>query len=75
MKSFEEKLKRLEELSELIKNRDIPLDDAVKSFDEGVKLASQLEKELQRVERKVEILLNEPETKTDEEPELGLFDT
>ena len=74
MKNFEDKLERLEEISELIKNREIPLEDAVKSFDEGVKLASQLEKELQRVERKVEILLNEPEPESKDEPDLGLFD-
>jgi exodeoxyribonuclease VII small subunit len=74
MKNFEEKMARLEELSIMIKDRNTPLDKAVSSFDEGVKLASQLEKELQKVEKKVEILLNEPEPSEKDEPELGLFD-
>jgi exodeoxyribonuclease VII small subunit len=74
MKNFEEKMTRLEELSRIIKDRETPLDKAVASFDEGVKLAAQLEKELQKVEKKVEILLNEPEPRKGEEPELGLFD-
>ncbi len=74
MKNFEEKMDRLEELSRLIKDRETPLDKAVSAFDEGVKLAAQLEKELGKVEKKVEILLNEPEPEKGEEPELGLFD-
>lgn len=72
--SFEDKMKRLEELNLLIKDRETSLDDAVKSFDEGVKLAAELEKELHRAEKKVEILLNEPEPESEEEPELGLFE-
>lgn len=74
MKTFEDKMKRLEELSQLIKERDIPLEKAVQSFDEGVKLAQELEKELSKVEKKVEILLNEPQPESEEKPELGLFD-
>ena len=74
MKNFEEKMDRLEELSRLIKDRETPLDKAVSAFDEGVRLAAQLEKELGKVEKKVEILLNEPEPEKGEEPELGLFD-
>ncbi|MDC7221434.1 MAG: exodeoxyribonuclease VII small subunit [Spirochaetales bacterium] len=74
MKNFEEKMARLEELSRVIKDRETPLEKAVSSFDEGVKLAAQLEKELQKVEKKVEILLNEPEPARGDEPELGLFD-
>jgi len=74
MKNFEEKMARLEELSLIIKDRETPLDRAVASFDEGVKLAAELEKELQRVEKKVEILLNEPEPERGDEPELSLFD-
>ncbi len=38
MKSFEERLKRLEELSEQIKEGDLPLENAVTLFEEGIKL-------------------------------------
>lgn len=44
----------------------------MQTFEEGMRLAKQLEKELSRVERKVEILVNEPE-EPGEEPVLELF--
>jgi exodeoxyribonuclease VII small subunit len=72
MKSFEERLTRLEELSEKIKGGDLPLEDAVAMFEEGMVLAKGLEKELSKIERKVEILLNKPKDES-EKPELDLF--
>lgn len=74
MKTFEEKLNRLEELATRIKEREIPLDEAVDCFDEGIKLARQLEKELKKVEKRVEILTNEPDGENGDKPELSLFD-
>ena len=74
MKKFEERLARLEELAERIKESDLPLEEAVAVFEEGVKLSKGLEKDLDRIQGKVEILLNEPETE-EEKPELGLFDS
>lgn len=71
--SFEARLERLEQLSEKIRQGDVSLDDAVKQFEEGIKLAKSLEHDLSRVERKVEILINEPEEGTDETPALELF--
>ena len=44
MTNFEEKLKRLEELSASIKKSDISLEDALKDFEEGIKLAKSMEK-------------------------------
>jgi exodeoxyribonuclease VII small subunit len=75
MKSFEERLTRLETLSEKLKEGKIPLEEAVSLFEEGMKLARELEKELGRIERKVEILVNEPEKKREAtvEPDLQLF--
>jgi exodeoxyribonuclease VII small subunit len=76
MKNFEERLERLEELGETIRKPGIPLDDALKSFEEGVRLAKNLEKDLERIENRIEILLNEGDAKpSDEAPELGLFDS
>jgi exodeoxyribonuclease VII small subunit len=73
VKSFEERLTRLETLNEKMKKGDIPLDEAVSLFEEGIKLAKGLEKELSKIERRIEILVNEPET-PEEEPNLELFD-
>ncbi|PKL25408.1 MAG: exodeoxyribonuclease VII small subunit [Spirochaetae bacterium HGW-Spirochaetae-3] len=74
MKNFEERLKRLEELSETIREPDLALEDAVAIFEEGVKLSKGLEKDLDRIESRVEILLNQPAA-PDGKPELGLFDS
>ena len=59
-KSFEERLERLEKLAEKLREGKIPLEEAVTLFEEGMKLARSLEKDLARVERKVEILTREP---------------
>jgi len=59
-KSFEERLERLEKLAEKLREGKIPLEEAVTLFEEGMKLARSLEKDLSRVERKVEILTQEP---------------
>jgi len=72
MTSFEERLQRLEELSEKIKEGNLPLQEAVALFEEGIKLAKGLEKDLSKVERKIEILVNQPE-KPEDKPELDLF--
>ena len=69
---FEERLERLEELAEKLREGNIPLDDAVALFEEGMRLSKSLEKELSRVERRVEILTREPES-AQEEPGLELF--
>ena len=72
MKSFEERLGRLETLSEKIRSDECSLEEATSYFEEGVKLAKSLEKELSRVEKRVEILVNEPDEEA-EEPVLEIF--
>jgi len=89
-KTFEERLERLEELGDEIRKNDIPLDDAIKAFEEGIKLARALEKDLEKIESRIEILMNGTEASADagsdtdsdagedtgsgDKPELGLFD-
>jgi len=70
--SFEDKLTRLEEINDNMKDGGIPIEKAMKLFEEGIKLASSLEKEIGKMERKVEILINKPDT-PEEEPKLELF--
>jgi len=75
VKKFEERLERLEELAERIKEPDLPLEEAGAVFEEGVKLSKGLERDLEKIQGKVEILLG---TSNDEEgverPDLDLFD-
>lgn len=61
-KSFEDKLKELEELSGLIKSGEMPLEKTVENFERGMKLAGELESEMTTIERKVEILVSSGET-------------
>lgn len=74
MKHFEERLERLEFLGEVIRKSDVPLDEALKSFEEGIKLARSLEKDLEKVEERIEILTSAPDAKSDADLELDLFD-
>ena len=77
-KSFEERLERLEELGDEIRKNDIPLEDAIKAFEEGIKLSRTLEKDLEKIESRIEILMSGTEVAADagsnQSPELGLFD-
>jgi exodeoxyribonuclease VII small subunit len=79
MKNFEERLVRLEELGALVKKNDIPLDQALIAFEEGIKLSHSLEKDLEKVERRIEVLVNgaeeDPSAPLGEngKPDLDLF--
>ena len=75
MKNFEQRLERLELLGEQIRKTDIPLDEALRAFEEGIALAKTLEKDLEKIEGRVEILMNGVEAPADESPELELFET
>ena len=75
VKNFEERLERLEFLGEQIRKNDIPLDAALRAFEEGIKLARALEKDLDKIDNRIEILMNNAEAPADEAPELELFDS
>ena len=76
MKNFEDKLNRLEEIAESIRKTDVSLEDAVSYFEEGITLAKKLEKDLEKIENKVQILMNNPipvESKPEISPYNELF--
>ena len=75
MKNFEQRLERLEVLGEQIRKTDIPLDEALAAFEEGIKLARNLEKDLEKVESRIETLMNGVEAQAEDAPELELFET
>ena len=72
-KTFEERLERLEKLGEEIRKNNTTLDDAISAFEEGVKIARALEKDLEKIESRIEVLMNKPEDDSDDNAELGLF--
>ncbi len=72
MNDFETKLKRLEEIGERLRSGEIPIAEATQLFEEGMTLSHRLEKELQEMERRLEILLTDPEN-TEEPPRFAPF--
>jgi len=55
-KSFEDALKRLEEIVTLLEKGGLSLEESLSLFEEGVNLSRFLHKKLKEAERKVEIL-------------------
>lgn len=56
--SFEQGMNRLEEIVNLLEKGDCGLDESLKLFEEGAKLAAQCNELLDKAEQKVSILLN-----------------
>lgn len=73
MENFEEKLAQLEKLTADIKRTDISLEDALKDFEEGIQLARGMEKEIDRIEGKIQQLMNQPDPSNGIDAELEQF--
>ena len=56
--SFEQAMARLEEIVSLLEKGECGLDESLKLFEEGAKLAGQCSEMLDKAEQKVTILLN-----------------
>ncbi len=65
---FEKDLERLEQTVEALEAGGLSLDDALKRFEEGVKLARRCEKALTDAERKIEILTKDAQGEIVAEP-------
>ena len=59
MPKFEECLQRLEKIVDDLEKGNVPLEQAIKLFEEGVKLSDSCRQELEAAEGKVEILLKQ----------------
>ncbi len=58
-KKFEAALARLEEIVQELEKGDLPLEQSLKLFEEGIKLSRICTKRLEDAERRVEILLKD----------------
>lgn len=56
--SFEQAMNRLEEIVRLLERGECGLDESLKLFEEGAKLAGQCNEMLDKAEQKVNLLLN-----------------
>ena len=54
--TYAEAMKRLEEIADLLENSDVPLDKAMKLYEESVKLSQMCYKQLDEYKAKIEIL-------------------
>ena len=53
---FEDALARLEEIVQTLESGNLPLDESLKAFEEGIRLARSCAKYLEEAERKIELL-------------------
>ena len=56
--SFEENLEKLEEIVKKLENGDVPLDDAIKEFNEDMVLAKKCDEKLQSAEAAITKIVN-----------------
>jgi exodeoxyribonuclease VII small subunit len=59
MPNFEEQLTALESVVERLERGDLPLEESVKLFEQGLKLSNACKKELEAAEGKIEILVKQ----------------
>ncbi len=59
MATFEESLKQLEKIVDQLERGDLPLEESIRLFEDGVKLSSVCKQELDAAEGKVQILMKE----------------
>jgi exodeoxyribonuclease VII small subunit len=57
--TFEESLKQLEKIVDQLERGDLPLEDSVRLFEDGVRLSTACKQELEAAEGKVQILMKE----------------
>ena len=68
MPSFEESLKKLESIVDQLEKGELPLEDSLKLFEEGVGLSAVCKQELEAAEGKVQILIKQRDGSLKPEP-------
>jgi exodeoxyribonuclease VII small subunit len=70
-KSFEQSLKQLEQIVRDLEEGDLPLEKAIKKFEDGIKLSKYCSDKLDETEKKITLLVKEQGGDISEKP----FDT
>ncbi len=60
---FEDALKKLEKIVEELEKGDLPLEDSLAKYEEGIKLSRICQKKLETAKKKVELLVKSKEGK------------
>ena len=72
MDNIEKAFTRLEEINEKIRDSQLPLSDATSLFEEGISISNKIEKSLDKVEERIEIVMNSANDE-ENEAEFKLF--
>jgi exodeoxyribonuclease VII small subunit len=67
-KTFEQSMKQLERIVQELEDGDLPLEKAIKKFEEGIKLTKLCSEKLDETEKKISILLKNAEGQMIEKP-------
>lgn len=67
-KTFEQSMKQLERIVQELEDGDLPLEKAIKKFEEGIKLTKLCSQKLDETEKKISILLKDSEGQLAETP-------
>ena len=67
-KTFEQSMKHLERIVQELEDGDLPLEKAIKKFEEGIKLTKLCSEKLDETEKKISILLKDSKGQLAEKP-------
>ena len=67
-KKFEDAMQRLEAIVQTLEQGEVPLEDSLKAFEEGMKLAKFCSEKLEEAEKKVSLLVRESDGKYSRTP-------
>jgi exodeoxyribonuclease VII small subunit len=67
-KTFEQSMKQLERIVQELEDGDLPLEKAIKKFEEGMKLTKLCSAKLDETEKKISVLLKNAEGQMAEKP-------
>jgi exodeoxyribonuclease VII small subunit len=68
LETFEVSLKKLETIVAQLERGDLPLEDSIKIFEEGMRLSAECKKQLEEAEGKVELLVKRRDGSMSKEP-------
>lgn len=67
-KTFEQSLKQLERIVQELEDGDLPLEKALKKFEEGIQLTKYCSQKLDETEKKISILVENADGRMTEKP-------
>jgi exodeoxyribonuclease VII small subunit len=66
--TFEQSMKKLEQIVHDLESGDLPLEEAIKKFEEGVALSKQCSEKLDETEKKITLLLQDQKGQVYQKP-------